>query len=116
MIATSILLNGCSTLWTLLGVRGDPVARLTVIVTLLDPLLDKVASDWIVPVLTAGKAEGMAAGALHWPGLHMLHLHCIAAVWTRTPTKQPRTQNVRTGIISHVVVSPRTCCTEQSCW
>ena len=95
MIATSILLNGGSTLWTLLGVCGDPVARLTVVVTLLDPLLDKVASDWIVPVLTAGKAEGMAAGTFHWPGLHMLHLHCIAAVWTRTPTKQPRTQNVK---------------------
>ena len=42
MIATSILLDGGSALWTLLGVGGDPVAGLAVVVALLDPLLDEV--------------------------------------------------------------------------
>ena len=89
MVAPSILLDGSSTLWTLLGVRRDPVARLTVVVALLDPLLYEVASDRVVPVLAAGKAEGVAAGALHWPRLHVLHLHRVAAVGTRAPAQQP---------------------------
>ena len=63
MIATPILLDGGSALWTLLGVGGDPVAGLAVVVTFLDPLLDEVASDGIVPVFTAGEAEGVAAVA-----------------------------------------------------
>ena len=89
MVAPSILLDGSSTLGTLLGVCRDPVARLTVVVAFLDPLLDEVASDRVVPVLAAGKAEGVAAGALHWPRLHVLHLHRVAAVWTGTPAEQP---------------------------
>ena len=89
MIATSILLDGGSALWTLLGVGGDPVAGLAVVVTFLDPLLNEVASDGIVPVFTAGEAEGVAAGALDRPGLHVLHLHGVAAVWTGTPAEQP---------------------------
>ena len=89
MIATPILLDGGSALWTLLGVGGDPVAGLAVVVTFLDPLLDEVASDGIVPVFTAGEAEGVAAGALDRPGLHVLHLHRVAAVWTGTPAEQP---------------------------
>ena len=86
VVATPILLNGRSALGTLLGVCRDPVAGLAVVITFLDPLLDKVASDRVVPVLTAGKAEGVATGAFHRPWLNMLHLHCIAAVWTRAPT------------------------------
>ena len=89
MVASSILLNGSSTLWTLLCVCRDPVARLAVVVTFLDPLLYEVASDRVVPVLAAGKAEGVAAGALHWPRLNMLHLDCVAAVGTRAPAQQP---------------------------
>jgi len=51
VIATSILLNGSPTLGTLLGVGGDPVGCLAVIVTLLDPLFDEVAPDRVMPVL-----------------------------------------------------------------
>ena len=51
MVATSILLYGSSTLWALLGVGRDPVAGLTVVITLLDPLLDEVAPHRVVPVL-----------------------------------------------------------------
>jgi len=89
VVAPSILLDGSSTLWALLGVRRDPVARLAVVVALLDPLLDEVAPDGVVPVLAAGEAEGVTTGALHRPRLHMLHLYCVAAVRTRTPTEQP---------------------------
>ena len=89
MIATPILLDGGSALWTLLGVGGDPVAGLAVVVTFLDPLLNEVASDGIVPVFTAGEAEGVSAGAFDRPGLHVLHLHRVAAVWTGTPAEQP---------------------------
>ena len=89
VVATPILLDGSSTLGTLLGVCRDPVARLAVVVALLDPLLDEVAPDGVVPVLAASEAEGVTTGALHWPRLHMLHLYCVAAVRTRAPTEQP---------------------------
>ena len=74
MIATSILLDGGSALWTLLGVGGDPVARLAVVVALLDPFLDEVTPDWVVPVLATTEAEGVATPALHWTCLHVLKL------------------------------------------
>ena len=51
MVASSVLLYGSSTLRALLGVGRDPVAGLTVIVTLLDPFLDEMTPDWVVPVL-----------------------------------------------------------------
>ena len=72
MIASPILLNGGSTLGTLLGVCRDPVARLTVIVTLLDPLLDKVTADGVMPVFAAVEAEAVTAPALDRLGVHML--------------------------------------------
>lgn len=51
VVATSILLYGSSTLWALLGVGRDPVTGLTVVIALLDPLLDEVAPHRVVPVL-----------------------------------------------------------------
>jgi len=51
VVASSVLLYGSSTLRALLGVGRDPVAGLTVIVTLLDPFLDEMTPDWVVPVL-----------------------------------------------------------------
>ena len=44
MVASSVLLYGGSALGTLFGVGGDPVGRLRVVVTFLDPLLDQVTS------------------------------------------------------------------------
>ena len=106
MVASSILLNGGSTLWTLLGVCRDPVARLAVVVALLDPLLDEVAPDGVVPVLAAGEAEGVAAGALHWLRLNMLHLDRVAAVRTRAPAQQPSTKDVKTVATSQYFQGP----------
>ena len=114
MVASPILLNGGSTLGTLLRVCRDPVARLAVVVALLDPLLDEVASDGVVPVLAAGEAEGVAAGALHWLRLNMLHLDRVAAVGARAPAQQPSTKDVKN--CCHFRVFSRTCCTGQSCW
>jgi hypothetical protein len=44
VVASSVLLYGGSALGTLFGVGGDPVGRLRVVVTFLDPLLDQVTS------------------------------------------------------------------------
>ena len=43
-----------------------------VIVTLLDPLLDEVTADRVVPRLAAGEAKAVAAATLHRLGLHVL--------------------------------------------
>ena len=43
-----------------------------VVVTLLDPLLDEVTADRVVPRLAAGEAEAVAAATLHRLGLHVL--------------------------------------------
>ena len=72
MIATSFLLNGGPTLRTLLGIGRDPVGGLAVVVTLLNPLLDEVAPDGVMPVLRAGEAEHVTAPTLNRLGLHML--------------------------------------------
>ena len=47
-----------------LRVGRDPVAGLAVVVTLLDPLLDQVAADGVMPVLAALEAEQVATPAL----------------------------------------------------
>ena len=45
MVATSVLFDGGAALGALLRVGRDPVGRLGVVVALLDPLLDQVASE-----------------------------------------------------------------------
>ena len=45
MVATSVLFDGSAALGALLRVGRDPVGRLGVVVALLDPLLDQVASE-----------------------------------------------------------------------
>ena len=72
VVAAAVLLDGGAALGALLGVGGDPVARLTVVVTLLDPLLDQMASDRVVPVFAAVEAERVGASTLNWLSFHML--------------------------------------------
>ena len=57
VVAAAVLLDGGATLGALLGVGGDPVARLAVVVTLLDPLFDQMATDRVMPIFRACKAE-----------------------------------------------------------
>ena len=45
MVATSVLFDGSTALGALLRVGRDPVGRLGVVIALLDPLLDQVASE-----------------------------------------------------------------------
>jgi len=87
VIASSVLLYGSPTLWALLGIGRYPVARLTVVVTLLDPFFDQVASHRVVPVLRAAEAEDMAASALDRSRLHVLNFDSIAAVWAGAPSQ-----------------------------
>ena len=74
---------------TLLGVGRDPVAGLAVVVTFLDPFLDEMTADGVVPVLAALEAEDVAAATLDWPRLHVAHLDGVAAVRAGAPGEQP---------------------------
>lgn len=88
VIAAPVLLNGGVTLGTLLGVGRDPVAGLTVVVTLLDPFLDEVTSDGVVPVLSTVETEHMVAPTLDRLGLHVLDLDSVVTVGAGTPAEQ----------------------------
>ena len=72
VVAASVLLNDGATFGTLLGVGGDPVARLAVVIALLDPFLDQMTSDRVMPVLTAVEAETVVTPTLNRLGVHML--------------------------------------------
>ena len=56
----------------LLSVGGDPVAGLAVVVALLNPFLDQVTLDRVMPVLTAVETEAVVTPALYQLGSHML--------------------------------------------
>ena len=89
VVAAPVLLYGGVAGGALLGVGRDPVARLAVVVTLLDPFLDEMTADGVVPVLAALEAEEVATATLDRPGLHMAHLDGVAAVWAGAPGQQP---------------------------
>lgn len=61
MVTAPIFLNGRVALGALLGVGGDPVSRLRVILTLLQPHLDQRTRSRLVVVQTAAKAKIMLA-------------------------------------------------------
>ena len=107
VVTASILFNDGATFGTLLGVGGDPVARLAVVIALLDPFLDQMTSDRVMPVLTAVEAEAVVTPTLDRLGVHMLrqendyletdidinpvshlNLDSIAAVRTGAPLEQ----------------------------
>ena len=72
VVTAAVLLNGGATLGALLGVGGDPVARLAVVVALLDPFLDQMTPDGVVPIFAAVEAEGVSAPTFHRLGVNML--------------------------------------------
>ena len=86
VIAAAVLLDGDVTLGTLFGVGRYPVGRLRVVVALLDPLLEPLALDRIVPLLTAAEAEDVRAVGLDRLGVEVVHLD---GVWRRTLAHQP---------------------------
>ena len=85
---------------------ADPVAGLTVVVTLLDPLLEEDTGDGVVQVLAAAEAEGVIALTLDWLSFNILrkyiigqqsisairdshlNLDSLTAVWTGAPLEQ----------------------------
>lgn len=70
-----------------LRVSSDPVGGFRVIVALLDPTLEEVALNWVMPVLTTVEAEHLTALAHDGPGIWVLHLDRIVAVGVWTPTQ-----------------------------
>lgn len=68
----------------------------------LDPLLEKMALDGVVPVLPAGEAEGVAALALDGLLFHVLHLDGVIAVGRGTPAEQAITLHTNTCILLSV--------------
>ena len=88
VVATAIFLNRGFTLGTFLCVGRDPVGGLAIIITLFDPLLDEVAADRVVPVFATAKAEDVGAATSDRPGLHVLHLDGVRAVWSGAPLHQ----------------------------
>eukprot|EP00123_Amoebidium_parasiticum_P016905 comp23632_c1_seq1/m.40283 comp23632_c1_seq1/g.40283 ORF comp23632_c1_seq1/g.40283 comp23632_c1_seq1/m.40283 type:complete len:377 (+) comp23632_c1_seq1:204-1334(+) len=63
VVAATIFFDGRLALWALLCVCGYPVGRLAVIRTLLEPLLEHAALDWVVWLLQAPKAEHVTTQA-----------------------------------------------------
>lgn len=88
VVAAAVLLDGDVAARALFRVGRDPVARLRVVVALLDPLFNQLTLDRVVPVLATTEAERVAALARHPVRLNVLHLDGIVAVRRRTPSKQ----------------------------
>jgi len=88
VIATSVLLDCSSALGTLLGVGRDPVGGFTVVITLLDPLLDQVTPDWVVPILTTGETKHVRTPTFDRLRLDVHNFDCMTAVRTGTPSEQ----------------------------
>ena len=86
VITATILLNGGSTSWAFFGICRYPIGRLGIVVTLLDPFLDQMTTDWIMPILRTCKTKGMATAAFDWPSLNVRHFDCIAAIGSRAPS------------------------------
>lgn len=74
VIATAVLFDGGIAFGAFLGVGGNPVRGLRVIVALLDPLFQQPALYWIVPVLAAGEAEVVVTPTMNRPGINITHL------------------------------------------
>lgn len=88
VIAAAVLLDRHVAFGTLFRVRRDPVARLRVVVALLDPLLQQVTFDGIVPVLAARETERVIALARDAVRLDVLHFDGVTAIGRRTPSQQ----------------------------
>lgn len=97
MIASAVLFDRHIAFGALLCVGSDPVRRLRVIITFLDPLAQQTTLHRIVPLLTALEAEDVTALALDGTRVHVLHLHGVAAVGRGTPAQQAITLDEAVG-------------------
>ena len=88
MVAAAVLLDGGLALGALFRVGIDPVGRLGVVITLLDPLADEGALHRVVPVLGAGEAKRVAALALDRAAVHVADPRRVVAVGRRAPAHQ----------------------------
>ena len=73
MVATAVLLNRHQAFWTVLCPSRNPVERLTVIAALLEPFLEHVTLDRVVPVLATGEAETVPAATSDRVASHQLN-------------------------------------------
>jgi hypothetical protein len=88
VIAAAVFLDRHVALGTLFRVRRNPIRRLRVVITFLDPLAKETALNGLVPLFSALEAEDVAAFALNRTRFDVLNLHGVAAVSWRTPTQQ----------------------------
>lgn len=89
VIAAAVLLDGDVALGALLGVGGNPVGRLRVVVAFFYPLAQQVTFHRVVPILAAVEAKRVTALTGDRTGLHVLHLYRVVAVGRGTPPQQP---------------------------
>lgn len=75
-------------LWAVLCICVQPIGRLAVIVALLQPFLQEIAADGIVPGMGTKEAERVAAVAGDRARLCMRHFDDTAAVRSRAPLQQ----------------------------
>lgn len=85
MVTSSILLNGSVTRWATFGVGLHPVQGLAVIATLLQPSLQHVTLDWLVPGLCTRETKHVSTVTRDRKGTHKLHLNSSVTSWTWTP-------------------------------
>jgi hypothetical protein len=88
VITSAILLDCDVTLGTLLGIGRYPIGCLRVVVALFYPLFEPFAFDWIVPQLTASKAEDVAARTLHTLVVKVLSFYGVGTIGRGTPSHQ----------------------------
>lgn len=91
MIAATIFFNCDIAFWTFFRVGRNPIGRLWIVFTFLDPFLQKAAQHGIVPIFTAFETKHMRTFACHRPGFHINHLDGISTIDRWTPTQQPIT-------------------------
>jgi hypothetical protein len=88
VITSTVLLNGHIALGALFRVCGNPIGRFRIIITFFNPLAEKSALHWIVPLFATLKAKYMSAFAFDWTSVNILNLHGVATVRRWTPTKK----------------------------
>ena len=84
-----------------LRIGGDPVERLRIVITLLEPAFDEVAADRVVPGLPTREAELVAALAGDGSAVRTGDFEGVAAVRRGAPAQVPVTLPARgVGIFS----------------
>jgi hypothetical protein len=88
MIASAVLLDRNITLRTLFRIRRNPIGRLRVIITFLNPLAKQSTLHRIVPLLAALETKHMTTFTFNRSRLDILNFNGIATIGRRTPAKK----------------------------